>query len=510
MKYKTGIFGVLVAVLLTGCEKKWDQYYYSNPPTVNQNVWEAIKKDPDLATFVKYMEQMHYDTLFEYNNTYTLFIPDNGSFAGLPEADSITSSVIDYHIASFLVQSEAIKGKTKLQTLSDKFVLLEKKGILQFDGIDIYYESPLYLNGKFYKMNKVGFPLPNIYEFYEIHNPVFTDYIDSQDSIALDKEKSRPIGFDENGNTIYDTVVIVYNKFEEEYFPVSKEFRNKTATIVFPFEEDYNAALTKMAQSMGSIYEDYKDIPLEWQYEKLIPYLLDHGVFENMVERSTFLTPTNGDTIKMKNILGDSIIIDYVPGEKILCSNGYVYNYTDFEVPDTLWASPVPFEGESLIYQTGNNKFGWIDDVIVSSSVSMKPLKDYIPQASNDSILRVPFPVGYTGTFTLEFPVKDLFPRKYLMKIRTDMYTGGIYDIYVNDELVTTFDYDRYKDRQGLIKSVTGIWYKPDGRFNWFDCFVEEKAEYGKTRVKFVYQGPSTLTTNGLVIDVIHFEPYDF
>ena len=510
MKLSTGILGILTTLLLLGCEKKWDQYYYSNPPTVNRNVWDAIKEDPDLSTFVNYMQQKHYDTLFKYNNTYTLFIPDNNSFASIPEGDSITSAVIDYHISPFLVQSGSVKSRTKLQTLSDKFVLLEKKGNLQFDGIDLYYESPLYLNGKFYKMNEIGFPLPNIYEFYKIHNPVFTDYIDSQDSITLDKEKSRPIGFDEYGNTIYDSVVIIINKFEEKYFPVSKEFRNKTATLVFPFEEDYNSALTRMAQAMGSIYEDYQDIPLDWQYDKLIPYLLEHGVFENMVERSTFLTPTHGDTIKMKNILGDSVVIDYVPGEKILCSNGYVYNYTDFEVPDTLWASPVPFEGESLIYQIGNNKFGWRDEVTVSSDVSMNPLRDYIPKASNDSILRVSFPVGYTGSFTVEFPVKDLFPRKYLMKIRTDMYTGGIYEIYVNDELVTTFDYDRYKDRQGLIKSVTGSWYKPDGRFNWFDCFVDERAEYGKTRVKFVYKGPSTLSSNGLVIDVIHFEPYDF
>ena len=37
------------------------------------------------------------------------------------------------------------------------------------------------------------------------------NYIDSQDSIIIDKEKSEPIGFDPDGNTIYDTVSIIYN-----------------------------------------------------------------------------------------------------------------------------------------------------------------------------------------------------------------------------------------------------------------------------------------------------------
>jgi hypothetical protein len=134
---------------------------------------------------------------------------------------------------------------------------------------------------------------------------------------------SRPIGFDEYGNTIYDTVSETFNLFEEEYFPVSEESRYKTATIVFPLEEDYNAALTEMALSLGSGYEDHTDIPLVWQNEILIPYLLEHGVFENMVEEDEFIMPVYEDTLKMKNILGDSVVIDsasrQVPLQQWVC-----------------------------------------------------------------------------------------------------------------------------------------------------------------------------------------------
>ena len=84
MSYKTGILGLLAIILLAGCKKEWDQYYNSNPPTVDENVWDAIKKDPNLSSFVQYMEEKQFDTLFESNNTYTLFVPDNESFSGLP------------------------------------------------------------------------------------------------------------------------------------------------------------------------------------------------------------------------------------------------------------------------------------------------------------------------------------------------------------------------------------------------------------------------------------------
>ncbi len=513
MSYKTGILGLLAIILLAGCKKEWDQYYNSNPPTVDENVWDAIKKDPNLSSFVQYMEEKQFDTLFESNSTYTLFVPDNESFSGLSAADSITRMVLDYHLSEHFIQSGIIEGKTKVQTLSDKFALLDNgSGQLQFDGIPLNFESPLYKNGKYYTMSQVGFPLPNIYEYYAVNNPILKKYIDSQDSIILDKGRSKPIGFDSEGNTIYDTVAIIYNKFEHKFFPVSKEFRNKTATMVFPVEADYNQALTDMAQSMNSVYTDYKDIPLDWQNKILIPYLLKQGVFENMIERPVFLTPTYGDTIKMKNILGDSIIINYIPGSKVICSNGYVYNYQHFQVPDTLWKGTTIFEGEALLLQTGINKFGWREGVTAISSSSVIPTRDYISIASNDSILRVPFPVNYTGTFSLEFTIKNLFPRKYLMKIHTKMNYGGIYDIYVNDVLVRTFDYDHYNDRFGLIPSVTGLfWYKPEtGGFNWFDCLVDDKADYGATKVKFVYKGPSTLSFNGLALDVIEFKPYNF
>ncbi len=304
-------------------------------------MWDAIQKDENLSSFVNHLKEYKYDTLFLTNNTYTLFAPDNDAFSEFLASGSVNKALLDYHISSFFIQSGSIEDKRKIQTLAEKFALFVRNPLGIFlDDIPIEFESPLYRNGKYFKMNKVALPKPNLYEYIAATNPVLKRYIDSQDSIIVDKELSRPIGFDENGNTIYDTVAIIYNEFEEEFFPVKEEFRYQTATIVFPKEENYNNALTSMAISMNCGYNDYNDVPMEWQDEILIPYLLEHGVFENMVEQEEFLEETVKDTVKMKNILGDSIVIDYVPTEKTICSNGYAYNYQDFEIPDTLYAAP--------------------------------------------------------------------------------------------------------------------------------------------------------------------------
>ena len=518
MKYLNGIFGISLIILLTGCEKYWDEHYKTQPETVNINVWDAIQNESNLSSFVQYIKDFKYDTLFLRYDGYTLFVPDNEAFAQFVDTGVVTASILDYHISVHVIQSGNIQGKRKIQTRAEKFALFEKyNNASLFDGIQLNFESPLYLNGKYFIMNKVALPKPNLYEYYAANNPILKDYIDSQDSIILDKEKSKPIGFDEFGNTIYDTVSEIYNEFEVEFFPVREEFRNKTATIVFPKEYDYNNALTIMAQSLGAPLQDYNDIPLGWQYDVLIPYLLVNGVFENMVEESEFIKVDPEDTLKLKNILGDSIIIDYQPTEKAICSNGYAYNYTDFIIPDTLFSGSTKLEGEWLLDESGVNKFVWNENIKVNSTVSFEPIQELIStgvyKASNDSILRVSFTKGYTGTYTVEFnaysfQAENLLPRKYLMVIETNMDCGGIYNIYVNDELVTTFDYYTFIRLRGLNYSVTGKRYINEGRFNKFDCWVENIAEYGMARIKFEYIGPSTLIlSNGLAIDYIEFIP---
>jgi hypothetical protein len=522
MKDKLIITGILLAIFLTGCEKYWDDHYGTKPETVDINLWDAVKKDANLTSFVQFMEEFKYDTLFLANDGYTLFIPDNDAFNKFLDTGFVSSSILDYLISVHVIQSGNITGKRKIQTLGEKFALFEKfPNAALLDGIPLDFESPLYLNGKYFIMDQVALPKPNLYEYYAINNPILKSYIDSKDSIILDREKSKPIGFDSLGSTIYDTVPIIYNEFEEKFFPVRKEFRNKSATIVFPIADDYNAALTEMAQTLGGNYVDYHDIPIKWQNKVLIPYLLEYGVFENLLEESDFVKkhPEDPrDTLKLKNILGDSIAITYQPIEKAICSNGYAYNYADFIVPDTLFSGATRLEGEWLLRETGINKYFWDEFINVNSTKNYAPVREYINtpnyKASNDSIFRVTFDKGYTGTFTMEFnayafKAENLIPRKYLMVVETHMDVGGIYNIYINDELVTTFDYYTFIRLKGLNWSVTGKRYLPQGRFNKFDCWVENISEYGKARIKFEYVGPSTMVvTNGLAIDYIEFVPY--
>jgi len=508
-KFYTISLLIFCILLVTACDPQWEEYYDNYPETVNKKVWDVLKEDPDVSSFVELMEAYEYDTLFNSDISYTLFIPGNDALESYLDQEEVDDYFLGYHLSPLIVQSGNLTTDERLvQTISEKYIRLQRSGAsVTADGVASDYESPLFLDGKYYILEEAIEPRPNLYEYYKINNSVLSDYIDTQDSIILDKALSIPIGFDEYGKTIYDTVSEVINLFEEEYFPVKQEDRSVFGTIVFPKADDYNEALDVVAESLGSSMVNHEDIPLEWQHEILLPYLFRKGIFLNEIEQEEFPTNIESPKNRMLNILGDSIVIDYIPTEKVECSNGYTYNYLDFTIPEDLYQGNVKFELENLLLESGVNHFAWKEDVKVESDLSVRPQRVYIKTASNDSIVRVQFPGAYEGTYSVQFKGPRLFPRNYLMVVSTNMDYGGIYDIYVNGELATTFDYTEYLYARGVIYGATGERYLPDGRFNKFDMLVENITSYDEVDIKFEYKGPGSVANNGLVVDVLEFVP---
>ncbi|MFH0756746.1 MAG: fasciclin domain-containing protein [Bacteroidota bacterium] len=511
MNQRTYTIPLIITLLLlaTACDPGWKEYYDDYPDTVNKKVWDELKNDQAVSLFIGLLEEYEYDTLFNSDIAYTLFIPGNDALESYLAQHEVTDYYLGYHLTPLIIQSGNLSASERfVQTLSKKYIRFQRSGsAVTIDGVPAAYESPLFLDGKYYVLDDVIEPLPNLYEYFKVTNSVLSDYIDTQDSIILDKNLSIPIGFDDFGRTIYDTVSDVINIFEEEYFTVKQEDRSVFGTIVFPKAEDYNQALNTIADALGPSIVDYRDIPLEWQHEVLLPYLFKKGIFLNKIEQVDFPTKIDSKKNKMLNILGDSIVIDYIPAEKAVCSNGYAYNYTDFSIPDELYLGTATFEMETLLDETGINRFAWNEAVQIESGLSVLPKQVYINTASNDSLIWVEFPKKYNGTYSVQFKGPRLFPRKYLMVVSTNMDYGGIYDIYVNGELATTFDYTEFLLYRGVIYGVTGERYLPDGRYNKFDMLVENIDSYDRVDIKFEYMGPGNVANNGLVMDALEFIP---
>jgi len=206
MKFRLNILITgFIIIVASACTKQWDEHYSVYPETVDQNVWEVIQNDPQFSKFVQIIKDAKMaDTLFNSKIAYTIFAPTNDAvtkFTG--GSQKISNVILSYHICQHFINISSIQGKRQIQTLTEKFALFERNGNeVLIDGIKVAAESPLYRNGKFFTMGQVIEPKPNLYEYFEVTNPVLTYYIDTQDTIILDKEKSKPLGFDKYGKTV--------------------------------------------------------------------------------------------------------------------------------------------------------------------------------------------------------------------------------------------------------------------------------------------------------------------
>jgi hypothetical protein len=495
-----GLLIFALFILYSCVNEDWEDHYSSYNEKINMKLWDAIREEPRFTKFVEYIKEYDLDTFLCAGHTYTLFIPDNDAFDTFVEIEGFVDKILSHHISPTVFLTRNIQQSKKLLTLSGKYALLERNSTgYTFAGVNIDYESPLYLDGVFYEISEVAYPRPNLYEFTALYSSIIKNYIDLNDSVYLNKDKSKPIGFDINGNTIYDSVFSTVNLFERDFFPVKKEFRDKSATFVLFTQEQYEEALDEMAVNLGGVYNSHLDIPSSWQFEILLPEVLKNALFDGMLSYQDFLKDT------LRSITGDTVIInheDIDPLSRFLCSNGIVFTYSDFYVPDSLYKGEIRVEGESLIDSIGAGVFAWKDEVLVTGqTLASWSSSDAF---SNGYLLNVPFPRNYTGEFSLQFLIKNVFPSRYRLVWSASYRPSGLFAVYVNGDKIA--QYDNYNLRSTVI-SVTGERFLPVNGLNKKDFWVDNIDSYGDVIVRFEYLGSGLASNNGFNMDYLALIP---
>lgn len=507
---KTGFVLFMSLVLVQACNPPWEEHYTSQEPQINMKLWDAIRQDSRFSTFVSLVETSGLDSLFEQEQVYTLFIPNNEAMETVPDTVLDIKTILQYHMMQTIFVDRSVQSSRRMLTSAGKYVLIENlNGEYAYDGSPMIFSSPLYLDGKYYELSQVALPKANLYEFTAQKSTVLKEYIDSKDSVYLDRSLSTPIGFDENGNTIYDSVFGVVNTFEEEYFPISEEFRDENATFIIFTQEQYNMALDDMASRLAGDMSG-EDIPLEWQNNVLLPTTTENAMFGGILSYSDLQAG------RIQSITGDTVNVDAEkidPDSREICSNGVGYLYSEFTIHDTLFRGTAAREGESLIEEIGAGKYAWKEGITVSGAV-IEPLNVYADVASGGALVNVPFVRGYEGEYILEFTFTDLFPMRYRLEWRANSRPSGLFSVYVNDQVLEVQDkfgnvYTEFdtNDLNLSVISVTGERFLSEGGFNIRDYWVDSVTEYGDVTIRFEYKGPGKSNTNGFNIDYIKLIP---
>jgi hypothetical protein len=543
------IIAFLVFVLALGScmEQAWNDHYKDNPPTSNTSLWQAISNTndfPEYSSFVGWVKATGYDSAFMNSQSHTLFIPTNSAIANFDTVGKNMKVVVGQLISETLFVPSNLKTWRKLLMMNGKFSLIERKiEEMYFNNIRVEKRSPLYKDGVFFELSAVPVPMLNLYEYLSISSPVIRDYIDGLDSLVFNPNLATPIDFDAKGNTIYDSSrvtgkgFVFYNSFFDNYFSVDREFRDQSATLLIFNQEQYNSALNIMADNLGSSFPDYRSIPQNWQKQILLPYYMNRAVFDSIFTDAKF--DTSLTIAKYKNIQGDSVEINPSNidlSSRYECSNGVVYNFKNFVIPEKLYNDTLIQEGEDLVTDLGASRFAWNVEVAVSNA-SYEPIIDASDiNASKSRQLVVNFPSQFSGPYTLEFKIDKVFPRKYKLLWQASNRPSGKVTWYVKDNSpdaefvkVGTYDNDTWGSLTPYVKLTGELTGPKNGRdalgysyngsgwrlsknksMNYVEFILDDVIKtYGEVTIKCEWVKGQNSSFRGLIIDAVMLIPYN-
>jgi hypothetical protein len=505
-KTRLGLFEFVALIVLSqlffSCEDPWDDHYRDVPEKVNMKLWDALKQEERYSSFIQHMEAQSLDTLFRDGLSYTLFIPSDEAVKDILTSSSYSGDILRYHMVESLFIGDNLVQEKQLLTSLGKYVIFKPEGAsFSFDEIPISYSSPLYLDGKFYELEDLALPRPNLYEYIANTNPFMKGYIDSKDSIYIDYELSTPIGFDVSGNTVYDTVLGLVNTFEYEFFSISEEFRSRKATFLLFSQEQLDEAMDDMASKINLV--DGNDIPDRWKSEVMMPALLTSALFQGELAYTDLMKDT------LISVRGNTIVIDHTeidPASRFRCSNGMAYLYNNLIIPDSLYLGSNRKEGESLVDSVGTT-YNWKDDVILSGETIGSPSGLRSLYGSGNRILSVK--LSPELSFSMEFKIENVLPMRYRFLWRGNSALAGNFRIYINGVPIGEFDTWEFFDSKIWSVKDGIIFRKQDGDYNMKDFWVENITEYGDVSVKIEFLGPSDFRPQdvGMIMDYVELIP---
>ena len=236
----------------------WADHYENTQGRTDDNVLALIGENENYSRFYNAVMEYGFDELLSNNQYFTVFVPVNSAFDGLPELSEYDwTRLLGFHILYAKLLSHQFSD-LDLLTVMGKYLNMKRdennevsifESRINMDNVDMNCQ-----NGVLHEIDKVLVPKPNVYEYIMNLDTSFSivqEFLLSLDERYIDYENSERIGVDDNGNAIYDTVWKTENYFLDNIAGLDDETKMYTGFI--PRNDHVRAALSTASEYFGSI-----------------------------------------------------------------------------------------------------------------------------------------------------------------------------------------------------------------------------------------------------------------
>ncbi len=207
MKYKTVLASLILAAVVFGCSKKWDNHDQATDSNVTINLYQAISKTANTTIFAGYLQKAGYDKLLAGSKTYTVWVPTDAALASMDPSVVADSAKLSQFVLNHISNQSYPTGGAdqRIPMLNGKYIL---QSGLKFDSANIVTPNQYAKNGLFHIIDKFIPRTNNIWEFLNATTaaPQMKNYLLSLNYIFFDSTKATQTGVDPlTGNPTYQS-----------------------------------------------------------------------------------------------------------------------------------------------------------------------------------------------------------------------------------------------------------------------------------------------------------------
>lgn len=416
MKYALAL---LMPLALFSCSEGWNDHY-SNSKTdilndqvliVDQSSEAYIQSVDSLSNMYDFLKENGiFDKLEEKDQLHTLFMVYDGDFASVEAANA--QYISNSHVTDISISPSNLYDNERILMWHGKYVSVSLDSLALLGAIDHIEVNGIPVrkviktkDGYIYVLNQM---IVTPKSLYDVINELDDDYslfknlVMEQNILVFDKANSKPIGVDNTGNTVYDSVFNITNPFfDKKSFDLTSE--SLTATVMIPSNQVIQNAMADAKAKLIS-WEMARDTNI------MKKWILEVAFFNTKYTPADLAANMDISSIYARQWRNTVQQVD--TDNPIALSNGIAYKVTWMKIPNNIlmyrlkdnfyYYESCSEEQKAAYYVTNNLVF----KEIVTDVPDWTPLPGVWPTIIN-RVLTFGFIDPLVDGFTLDFtPIK--------------------------------------------------------------------------------------------------------
>ncbi len=334
------IFGGLF-LFISGCSDNWNSHYKSeliSEDVSDMTLYEFFQGESSYRDFFTMLQEAGIDEELSRDQYLTVWAIKNDNFNIEDMGGIEPDHVAKYHMNYLAFGTTNLKDGLRIQALNGIYLTISQDDNTSYVNDAPIVSSMRFSNGVVHEIEEMLIPMVNMFEYItllEDDHSIIKDSIITYNRQVFDRMRSVPIGVDETGNTIYDSVFYTSNPlFENADF--SSEFSQ--FTLFLPSNEVMNACFAKLGEQYALMGQQFSledsILALDW---------IKKAIFhEGVINDYTAVLDLNSPFGKVWRTTVQKV--DELSFRPV--SNGVVYDITEMKVPNNVIISRI----KSLVY----------------------------------------------------------------------------------------------------------------------------------------------------------------